>query len=206
MLWLLGATGFGTAAFLQVRRFNRAVRHAPVCENAAVLACAQAAAEQIGVPQRVRRRMRILETPRVSAPATMGLLRPILLLPEGLPQRFALEELRMVFLHEFAHLRRKDLWLNPLLLGLQIAHWFNPVLWFAFTQMRRDRELACDALVLEQDRAQFKRLYGETLLRLLEDFAPRKSAILPSVGMMESNRHLKEIGRASCRERVSNCV
>ena len=192
LLWLLGATGFGAVAFLQVRRFGRAVRRAPVCKDAAVLACAQAAAEQMSIPPPMRQRMRILETSHVSTPAMMGLLRPVLLLPEGLPQRFTPEELRMVFLHEFAHLRRKDLWLNPLLLGLQILHWFNPVLWFAFTQMRRDRELACDALVLEQDRVHFKRLYGETLLRLLEDFSPRKSTILPSVNMMESNRHLKE--------------
>ncbi|GEM_PF-6674030 len=192
LLWLLGATGFGAVALLQVRRFGQAVRRAPVCEDATVLACAQAAAEQMGIPQKVRQRIRILETPHVSAPAMMGLLRPVVLLPEGLPQRFSPEELRMVFLHEFAHLRRKDLWLNPLLLGLQIAHWFNPVLWFAFRQMRRDRELACDALVLEQDRIGLKRLYGETLLRLLEDFSPRQSAILPSVSMMESNRHLKE--------------
>ncbi|XHR27776.1 MAG: M56 family metallopeptidase [Chthoniobacteraceae bacterium] len=192
LLWLLGATGFGAVALLQVRRFGRAVRRAPECENAAVLACAQAAAEQMGTLQRVRQRMRILETPHVSAPAMMGLLRPVLLLPEGLPQRFSPEELRMVFLHEFAHLRRKDLWLNPLLLGLQIVHWFNPVLWFAFRQMRQDRELACDALVLEQDRIGLKRLYGETLLRLLEDFSPRPGTILPSVSMMESNRHLKE--------------
>jgi len=119
LLWLLGATGFGSVAFLQVRRFSRAVRRAPVCEDAAVLACAQAAAEQMGTPQQVRQRIRILETPHVSTPAMMGLLRPVLLLPEGLSQRFAPEELRMVFLHEFAHLRRKDLWLNPLLLGLQ---------------------------------------------------------------------------------------
>jgi len=32
--------------------------------------------------------------------------------------------------------------------AVQIAHWFNPVIWFAFCRMRADRELACDALAL----------------------------------------------------------
>ncbi len=32
---------------------------------------------------------------------------------------------------------------------LQILYWFNPLVWYAFKEMRIDREIACDISVLK---------------------------------------------------------
>jgi beta-lactamase regulating signal transducer with metallopeptidase domain len=64
----------------------------------------------------------------------------------GFLRSFSTEELRFVFLHELAHVRRRDILMSWLMALLQVVHWFNPLVWFAFSRWRADRELACDAL------------------------------------------------------------
>lgn len=187
LLWLIGATGFAIATLLNAGRFAFALRRARACCNGPVLEIARAAASELGL----RRAVPVVTTPLVSGPAMIGIFRPTLLLPEGLIASFSPDELRVVFLHEFAHLRRGDMIVNTLLVVLQILHWFNPVLWFAFARMRHDRELATDALVLSEARASLKTLYGHTLLKLIEGFdsslgSPRL------VGIMENSKEIKD--------------
>lgn len=181
LVWAIGAAGFAGAAAFSYLRFRRSLRGARVVENGDLLALAHEAAEEMG-----RRRLPvILETSRVTTPALFGLLRPRLLLPEQMTA--SREELRLIFLHEFAHLRRFDVALNTVATLLQIAHWFNPLLWLAFRAMRHDRELATDALALSHSTPADRRLYGETLLRLVEGAEPR-----PVIGMIDTSRNLKE--------------
>jgi BlaR1 peptidase M56 len=75
-------------------------------------------------------------------------------------------EQRWVLLHELMHLKRDDLWLNALSCVLMALHWFNPVLWVAFSRSRLDRELACDQAVLASATNTIKRDYGHTLLKV----------------------------------------
>jgi len=49
-------------------------------------------------------------------------------------------------------------------------HWFNPLVWLAMRRLRADRELVCDAMVLAHLAAEERRIYGNTLIRLLNDF------------------------------------
>ena len=55
-----------------------------------------------------------------------------------------LAQLRHVFLHELAHLKRFDIAVGLLTAVVQTVHWFNPLVWLAFRRMRDDREVACD--------------------------------------------------------------
>ena len=144
--------------------------------------------------------VRLIESEEVESPAVYGLWRKWLLLPDGVLERFSMAELRCVFLHELAHIKRRDLGVNWLVALLQVLHWFNPLLWVAWARMRADRELAADALALahihERDRAP----YGETILKVLEGLTGERA--LPGlVGIAESKAQLKErlaaIGRAS---------
>ena len=151
----------GAMMLLANARFSRFIRRAPRCRDREVLALAQACATEFGL----RRPIEVVETALVDSPAMFGLFRCCLLLPEGLIGRLNAEELRLVFLHEFAHVRRADIPCSAVLLGLQILHWFNPILWLAFARMRHDREMATDALVLSGERSSLKTLYGQTLLK-----------------------------------------
>jgi hypothetical protein len=131
------------------------------------------------------------ETRELSGPALLGLLKPVLLLPEGLVEKLSSRELRHVFLHELAHLRRADSLQNGLLLILQALHWFNPVIWYAFRRLRADRELAADALALSHLPPTEFRDYGRTILRLVE-FPADKSPTAGLVGILENPDQLAD--------------
>ena len=53
--------------------------------------------------------MTLVETEAVGSPALFGFVRPRLLLPAGLMSQFTREELRHVFMHELAHVKRRDI-------------------------------------------------------------------------------------------------
>ncbi|MGA3179790.1 MAG: M56 family metallopeptidase [Verrucomicrobiota bacterium] len=133
----------------------------------------------------------VVETEAVKSPALFGFVRPHLLLPTGLVSTFTREELRHVFLHELAHIKRLDIVTGWGTLGLQIIHWFNPLVWLAFHRLRADRELACDALALSRARAGENESYGLTIVKLLEGFG--QSAWGPNLaGILENKQQIKE--------------
>ena len=57
-------------------------------------------------------------------------------------------ELESVLLHELAHVKRGDLWLNLVQALLQVAYFYHPLLWAANAWIRRVREQAVDETVL----------------------------------------------------------
>jgi len=126
----------------------------------------------------------------VQSPALIGLRRLRLLLPRGIGAQFAGRELRYIFLHELAHVKRGDLWLNWLVTALQIMHWFNPLLWLGFARLRADRELACDELALLRAGDKAGTAYGETVVKLLENLN-RPGAIPGLVGILEDKQQMR---------------
>jgi len=148
----------------------------------------------------VKVQMVVLETNQVQSPAIYGFLRPTLLLPRGLATEFSEQELRYVLLHELAHVKRWDAVMTWVLALLQVLHWFNPVLWLAFARMRADRELACDALVLNRSRDGEAVGYGETILRLVEVMS-RGKAMPGLVGILEDKAQIAERIRMIARFR-----
>jgi peroxiredoxin len=133
----------------------------------------------------------LIESEEVESPAVYGFWRKWLLLPDGVFEHFSTVELRCIFLHELAHIKRGDLGVNWLVALLQVLHWFNPVLWLAWGRMRADRELATDALALAHVRDGDHRPYGDTILKVLEGLTG--DAALPGlVGIAENKAQLKE--------------
>jgi beta-lactamase regulating signal transducer with metallopeptidase domain len=139
----------------------------------------------------VRVPVALVETAAVDGPCLFGFLRPRLLLPPGFTRGFSLDELRYVFLHELGHVKRRDIPLGWLMAWLQILHWFNPLVWLAFSRMRVDRELACDALALSHVADKENKPYGRTMVKLLESFGD--SLRVPSLaGIVEDKQQMKE--------------
>lgn len=95
----------------------------------------------------VTRHVRFVRSPRVTMPMACGVLRPAVVLPvdvDGWPESRA----TAVLLHELAHVRRHDC-LTQALADLVVAlYWFNPLAWLAVRALRRERERACDDMVL----------------------------------------------------------
>lgn len=112
----------------------------------------------------VRGHVRLLEVANLHSPALMGLLRPTVLLPADLTETFNEEQLRHVFLHELAHVKRCDVAVNGLLALLRILHWWNPLYWLVQSRLISEREQACDVQVLKCLGTAEGPAYGNTLL------------------------------------------
>lgn len=184
--WLIGVGVLLTVFLVRNRAFYRKLRLSGTKASDTVQDLCARLAEEL----QIRKPITVLDTHSVCSPAVVGLLRPQLLLPEGLASRLSREELTAVLLHELAHVKRGDLWINLLVSLLQIAHWFNPVLWWAFARMHGDRELATDSLALSIASDATRETYGRTLLKLLVTPVYTNS-LQPSLGILENHKQLK---------------
>jgi beta-lactamase regulating signal transducer with metallopeptidase domain len=138
----------------------------------------------------IRREIAVIESPLIDGPALHGVLRPTLLLPEGMCSTFDRDELRHVALHELAHLRRHDVAVNWLVNAVRAMHWFNPLVWLAVARIQEERELACDELTLSCLHAHERLGYGRTILKLVERF--RSAEPVPAlVGIVNQKQQMR---------------
>jgi beta-lactamase regulating signal transducer with metallopeptidase domain len=186
-LWATGALFMAVCLWINHFRIHRSVTRRRPLINEAVLNLLEDCKQRMGV----RTPVTLVETAAVDGPCLFGVLRPRLLLPPGFTGGFSPDELRYVFLHELGHVKRHDVLLGWLMALLQILHWFNPLVWLAFSRMRVDRELACDALALSHAEEEDNKPYGRTIVKLLEHFGDSVRA--PSLaGIVEEKQQMKE--------------
>lgn len=187
-IWFLGLLALGLRTLIATLRTRRAV--AKALRNGAgdplLLQLLVEGRERLGI----RRAVAIVESDAVRTPALHGVFRPVLLLPIGMTRSFSIEELRYVILHELWHLRRMDVAVSWALSAVQTLHWFNPLVWFAASRIKEERELACDELALSCLEEDERYGYGRTILKLLGTF--RTAAPVPAlVGIVNGKQKMK---------------
>ena len=96
----------------------------------------------------------------VTAPFTLGILRPRVYLPDDLQGTAR----QAVLLHEQTHIRRRDPLTKPLFYAVACLHWFNPLVWLAFCTFERDMEAACDEAAMRGRPLPERNAYCESLL------------------------------------------
>lgn len=157
-LWLFGVLAAalvqGGGYLLARRRLLRDAR--PDLE-------AEAQAGQTAASLGLKRAVPVRRSRQVRTPMVLGLLRPVLLLPEGQ----AVDE--VVLCHELTHLKRLDLAYKALLVAACWLHWFNPLVWWMSRAASENLELCCDDNVAAGRDAAFRRKYGELLLSTAEE-------------------------------------
>lgn len=163
-IWFGGAVLLLFRAVLSHLGITRRIAGAPIVDDLRTLDLL----ERCGRDMRVGRSVGIRVTDAIAGPALWGVVRPTILLPPGLDERLSAEQLRFVFLHELAHVRRHDVLVEWLLAVLTSVHWFNPAIWLAAHLYRADRELCRDQMVLTATGMERRRDYGHALLALLE--------------------------------------
>ena len=102
----------------------------------------------------------IKQSEYVDSPFVLGLIRPVIYLPFGMPEG----DMAYVIAHEKAHIRRRDQWWKPFGFLLLSIYWFNPVLWVAYILLCRDIEAACDEKVIKDMKLDDRRAYSTALL------------------------------------------
>jgi beta-lactamase regulating signal transducer with metallopeptidase domain/tetratricopeptide (TPR) repeat protein len=118
-------------------------RNARELENDDALLALDEVRGQLGL----RADVRLLQSPRVTVPVVWGVFRPVLLLPEDAAS-WPMDRMRVVLLHELAHLKRVD-GVSLILTRIAVSlFWFHPLAWSLERAGRNECERACDDLVL----------------------------------------------------------
>ena len=90
----------------------------------------------------------------------LGFFRPQIYLSAGLPENAR----EYVLIHERTHIRRGDHWWKLLGYLTLAIHWFNPLVWLAYSLLCRDLEMACDEAVVKTMSAEERKSYSAALL------------------------------------------
>ncbi|HTA41918.1 MAG TPA: M56 family metallopeptidase [Bryobacteraceae bacterium] len=130
VVWFCGFAGVVCFWFARWRRMRTLVRGASPIELA--LPC------------------RAMSSPSLMEPGVFGVFQPVLLLPEGIHERLAPEQLHAVIVHELCHIRRRDNLLSAIHMVVEALFWFHPLVWWIGARLVAERERACDEEVLGQ--------------------------------------------------------
>jgi hypothetical protein len=112
----------------------------------------------------------------VTVPAAIGFFRPMIVIPAWALRELPPEELNIILLHEFAHLRRWDDWSNLLQKIVRAIFLFHPAVWWIEKRVSLEREMACDDLVLAETAN--PRGYAKCLIGLLEKSMARRAVAM----------------------------
>jgi len=203
--WLVGVVVMLGAMLGLHLRLLRRLRADGVPPSSRVVSILREAGELTGL----RRVPQVCVTGAVRAPALFGVLRPVILLPRDVAESYDAAALKLIFLHEIAHLQRRDLWTQVLASLILAVHWFNPLAWWAGRRLRVEAEMAADALALKYTDAGEAHRFGTVLL----DFANRAvagwllwCASATLLGISENKHDLKRrieaLKDVACRRRT----
>ncbi len=120
-------------------------------------------------------------------PATLGIRKPVLVLPEWFLSQASADEVSSTLSHELAHIRRHDFVLNLVyeLLILPIA--FHPAAALIKARIDQTRELACDEIAAESLPTNTR--YARSLLRIAQSMAAkqRPAHVGYALGLFDTN-------------------
>jgi beta-lactamase regulating signal transducer with metallopeptidase domain len=92
--------------------------------------------------------MPVLASPSLMEPGLVGLWRPVLLIPESLPEHLGQAEIDALLAHETSHFRRRDNLTAAAHMLVEALFWFHPLVWWIGARLIEERERACDEAVV----------------------------------------------------------
>ena len=145
--------------------------------------------ERARLQMKLKNRVELRLSETAISPSVCGLFKPTILIPKTLAEKINVNDLKAILLHELAHIKRYDLWVNLVQAILQIIYIYNPLLWIANIVIRNVREQAVDEMVLVAMGEQAEE-YPKTLLNISRYSFGSATLSLRLIGVAESKKAL----------------
>ena len=116
-------------------------------------------------------------------------MNPVIILPKGFAQNYACDAQVLSLVHEFAHIKRCDLWSAFAVLLFRALHWYNPLVHYAAKRFRADLEAACDAYTLSKFAGDDAAVHEYACTLLLTEQADLKRPNMPSLSLALSENY-----------------
>lgn len=161
-IWLLG---FLITLSIYIKRyiyFRRLIRNSSHLQND----CCHVILAHWQKVFKVKRCVKLVYSQQGLSPFTMGVLKPVIYLPQSLLEKDDSELLNSVISHEVAHIKHFDaLWIKFQNL-IQSLYFFYPVVWYANSRIHLARECLRDTQVISRGDISPK-IFGKGILSLL---------------------------------------
>jgi bla regulator protein blaR1 len=132
------------------------------------------------------RSVRVFRSETLPVPVTIGLRRPVIILPDSLLREGNVDLLTSAIGHEFIHVARRDYLLNLLYELLFVPISFHPAAALLRRRVKQTRELCCDELVAE--RILNAEAYARSLVKLAGSAPPlRRLSVTTTVGIADAD-------------------
>ena len=138
-IWLIGALVASIRLAWATRHVRALCRSGGAAPDGVVKAV-----DRLALSGGVSRHVSVIVTALIESPATVGWLRPIILLPPVLLTGLSASQIEAILAHEIAHIRRHDYFVNLLQMAAETLLFYHPAVWWASRQVRIERELCCD--------------------------------------------------------------
>lgn len=139
----------------------------------------------IGKGKRTRKIV-VARTYAVPAPFTIGIARPIIVLP--VEDEDYVDAMEGVINHEVTHITNRDGLIRLLAFLIIALEWFNPLVYFQYKELIKVSELLCDEAATEGMTISEKKKYAECLISASEEKVGEETVVMALAQMKNLTR------------------
>ncbi|BAL00454.1 hypothetical protein OBV_32550 [Oscillibacter valericigenes Sjm18-20] len=170
-VWLLGVFTLSLRLCHRLNQNRRIIAALPSLTSPFIDICLQDALAHFPNCKNVR----LIISSHVTSPALVGLLRPVILLPEACSSLSAVE-VKYILAHELTHLKSHDILVKTLIRFLCCFLWWNPFVYLLQYDLDSILEYKCDLSVTKGMQAADKYTYLQAILTYLKQLEARPTS------------------------------
>jgi bla regulator protein blaR1 len=161
-VWLCGFLAVLSLWYVEWRKMSAATRDAAPLPEGREVEALRRVERLVGT----RKQLEIRLSPASIEPGIFGIVRPVLMWPQGISTRLEDAQIDAIITHEVQHVRRHDNLVAAIHMVVEAIFWFHPLVWWLGARLVEERECACDEDVLQLGSE--RQVYAEGILKVCE--------------------------------------